>query len=803
MLARITSVVLVLTVAHPLFAQPANTPIDFAHDVVPILRKHCERCHGGDEAKGGFSINSRQLFLESDVVAPGDIEDSRLLDLVRSNDADEQMPPEEFARLSTKEIKTLEHWVASGLPWTPGYSFAKNQYQPPLLPREVELPGPAGTHPIDQILSVYASANKVRPLEPIDDASFLRRASMDINGLLPSPDQVRRFVTSDSPDKREKLISSLLANEVEYAEHWLTFWNDWLRNDYAGTGFITGGRKQISGWLYRSLIENKPYDQFTRELVAPQSDESRGFIDGIKWRGTVSAGQTLEIQFAQSVAQSFLGINLKCASCHDSFIDRWTLSEAYSLAAVYASKPLEIHRCDKPTGETATAAWLFPEIGQLDADAPRDQRLKQLAELMTHKRNGRYARTLVNRLWAQLMGRGIIHPLDAMHLEPWDEDLLDYLANYLVEHKYDIKSVIHLIATSQAYSAKPSLHGNDGKFTFQGPSPKRLTAEQFIDAVWQLTQSAPTKFDAPIVRGVGLSDNVAAPSSTASWIWGESARKGVPPGGDVVVFRHAVDLSHPVSSGVAMVTADNAFELYIGKRRVAASEDWTKLQTVALAGVLKKGKNDIVIVARNFLDKPNLAAMFFEARVKLTDDSIITIASDESWQVSGKPPTGSREGRLGRLDGPWTTAVDLGRPTPYKQLDVPIRTGLARGVLGLNLMVRNSLLKSDFLTRSLGRPNRDQIVTSRPNELTTLEAIDLANHQMLADSLARGATRLRDSGRSAEAIANTMFESALSRPPTKQETQLIVDALDANPSHQAIEDLLWAILMTPEFLIVR
>jgi hypothetical protein len=106
-----------------------------------------------------------------------------------------------------------------------------------------------------------------------------------------------------------------------------------------------------------------------RELIAPPNDESRGYIDGIKWRGDVSAGQTVEIQFAQSVSQSFLGINMKCASCHDSFIDRWKLSEAYGLAAIYSNRPLEIHRCDKPIGQQATAAWLFPEIGQIDAKA--------------------------------------------------------------------------------------------------------------------------------------------------------------------------------------------------------------------------------------------------------------------------------------------------------------------------------------------------------------------------------------------------------------------------------------------------
>ena len=102
----------------------------------------------------------------------------------------------------------------------------------------------------------------------------------------------------------------------------------------------------------------------------------------------MSAGQTVEIQFAQSITQSFLGINLKCASCHDSFIDRWTLEEAYSLAAVYAEQPLEINRCDKPTGEIAQPAWLFPELGQVDPNAPRNQRLQQLADLMTSPDNG-------------------------------------------------------------------------------------------------------------------------------------------------------------------------------------------------------------------------------------------------------------------------------------------------------------------------------------------------------------------------------------------------------------------------------
>ena len=110
-----------------------------------------------------------------------------------------------------------------------------------------------------------------------------------------------------------------------------------MRNDYAGTGYIDGGRKAITDWLYKSLVNNKPYDQFVRELIDP-SPESEGFSKGIKWRGRVNASQVPEIQFAQNISQVFLGLNMKCASCHDSFIDVWKLDDAYGLAAIIAGE---------------------------------------------------------------------------------------------------------------------------------------------------------------------------------------------------------------------------------------------------------------------------------------------------------------------------------------------------------------------------------------------------------------------------------------------------------------------------------
>ncbi len=241
-----------------LASQLAVHAIDFAHDVVPVLRQHCAECHGGNEAKGGFSINTREMFLESDAAVPGDADESRFLQLVHSDDVDEQMPPQELPRVPDEDRATLARWVEAGMPWTESFTFAPDTYQPPLLPRTVELPGPRDANPIDQIIAAYLEQQELPTPDPVDDAVFLRRVSLDLVGLLPTPEQLAEYTADRPPDKRQRLVDDLLANDIAYAEHWLTFWNDLLRNDYDGTGFITGGRKQISQWLYRSLIDNKP-----------------------------------------------------------------------------------------------------------------------------------------------------------------------------------------------------------------------------------------------------------------------------------------------------------------------------------------------------------------------------------------------------------------------------------------------------------------------------------------------------------------------------------------------------------------
>ena len=222
---------------------------------------------------------------------------------------------------------------------------------------------------------------------------------------------------------------------------------------------------------------------------------AEGFTKGIVWRGVVNASQTPEMQAAQNISQVFMGVNLKCASCHDSFINDWQLADAYGLASIYADRPLEMVECDQPTGKTASMKFLYPELGSIDPASPKGVRLDQLMHALIGPDNGRLARTIVNRLWARFMGRGLVEPVDDMEQASWYPDLLDWLAEDLVAHGYDLKRTMTVILTSRAYQrVAVSPVAADASYVFRGPETRRLTAEQFVDAVSAVTgvwQDAP------------------------------------------------------------------------------------------------------------------------------------------------------------------------------------------------------------------------------------------------------------------------------------------------------------------------
>jgi hypothetical protein len=794
-----------LILSIPILLPLANAEVDFAHQVVPVLKEHCAKCHMDTAKKGGFSMNTRETLLEGsengEVVEPGNAEHSLLIESVLSDDKTERMPPK-GPRVPADQVEVLKKWIDEGMKWEPGFSFGKLAYEPPLKPRRPELPPVVDgrEHPVDRILDRHFAEKKITRPEPIGDAAFIRRLTLDLTGLLPEPAAVDAFVADKSPGKRAKLIELTLARDTDYAEHWLAFWNDLLRNDYQGTGYIDGGRRQITKWLYQSLVSNKPYDQFARELLAPPNDESRGFIDGIQWRGRVNASQVREIQFSQSISQTFLGLNMKCASCHDSFVDRWKLDEAYGLAAIYAEKPLEIARCDVPTGRMAKPGWIFPELGEVDANAPRPERLKQLAGLMTHPENGRFTRTIVNRLWHRLMGRGIVHPVDAMDTEPWNADLLDYLAVRFAEDGYDLKKALAFIASSQAYQSKAVVikEGEDLAL-FRGPLAKRMSAEQFVDAVWSLTGTAPAKTAPGIPRAASNKGG----ELEARWIWSDAAASSSAPAGHTVALGTEFELPAQPTSARAVFIADNSASIFVNGNPVVQEPPGSEApmpRSIELKH-LRPGKNSVIIVARNGGDSPNPAGLIFQANLVLPGGKPpLVIASGPSWKWTATLP--DAKGRFSSPPGDWQPAPLLANQNTWDSFTSGLADGLSGGGTG-SPMVRAALVPSDLLMRALGRPNREQIVSMRPDNITTLEAIDLANGELLAGLLRKGAATWHASKAPTPELVDTVFMRALGRRPTAAEKSGLVAELGANPSTQAVEDLLWMVLLLPEFQFVR
>ncbi len=469
----------------------AMAQADFATSIHPILAGKCAPCHGGEHPQAGLNLETREGMLKGGVtgpaIVPGSAKDSLLVKRI-SGHLGARMPMN-AEPLSGQQIDEIAAWIDANAPWPEMKAKAAEEWVPPLAPRKPPVPEGAEANPIDRFLGVYFREKGIAPAESVSDALFVRRVYYDIAGLPPTMGQIARFQQDIRQDKRARLIAALLADNKNYAENWISFWNDLLRNDqgvnYAGT------RKSITPWLLKALEANMPYDRMVTALVDPVAkSDPDGFLLGVNWRGDVNASQTPYMQAAQNTAQVFLGINLKCASCHDSFINRYKLKQSYGLAAMFAQEnSLELVRCDVKTGVRTDPAFVFPELGSVPPNTPLAERRAAAARMFTSPEDGRLARTMVNRFWQRLIGRGLVEPVDEMDARPWNADLLDWMAVDFTAHGYDLKYLIGEILNSKAYQMQsiPGAPDRTKEYAFRGPQERRLTAEQFMDTVSSLT----------------------------------------------------------------------------------------------------------------------------------------------------------------------------------------------------------------------------------------------------------------------------------------------------------------------------
>ncbi|MBL9185202.1 MAG: DUF1553 domain-containing protein [Verrucomicrobiaceae bacterium] len=370
---------------------------------------------------------------------------------------------------------------------------------------------------VDDLVFAKLKTIGIPPSEITDDGTFIRRVTLDIAGRLPTASEMKDFMASKDANKRTALVDRLLESP-DYAEFFANKWSALLRNQRTQPVYARG-TYLFWQWIRDSIADNKPYDQFVREVVAAAGDIDHS--PPVAWYRQVKEQK----QQMEDVAQLFLGTRMQCAQCHHHPFEKWSQQDYYGFAAFFANvarKPSSFtgeefiynKRGIAQTQNIRTKEQVMPtSLGgaALKLKPEQDPRVS-LAEWMRAKDNPFFAHTLVNRYWKHFFNRGLVEPEDDMRETnpPVNPELLSALAADFIKSGYDLKKLIRTIATSTTYqlSAVPNAHNAKDRQNFSRYYPKRLNAEVLYDAVNTLLD-VETNFagQAPGTRAVALPDN--------------------------------------------------------------------------------------------------------------------------------------------------------------------------------------------------------------------------------------------------------------------------------------------------------
>ena len=747
-------------------------------------------CHSQQKRSGGLSLANWHDTLDGGrsgaTVTPGASATSLLIQRV-TGETEPRMPLVGDP-LSVREIAVIQQWIDQGARATPTSQAAMPKWKAPLMLTKPVVPESAWrnwTQPLDRFTAAYLVGNAVPQPAVINDRLFARRAYLDIWGLFPPPEDLQEFERDRNPRKRQALVRKLLANNDRYAENWMSFWNDLLRND-DGANYHSemAGRKSITSWLFASLQSNRPYDRFVKQLLNPvAAEDPDGFLIGVNWRGTISASQTPAMQAAQNTAQIFLGVNLKCNSCHDSFISHWKLKDAYAMASYFSADPkLQLYRCDVAQQRFSEPGFLFSEINREPPTETMVDRRATAASIFTDERNGRLPRTLVNRIWQRLFGRGLVENPDEMDGEPWSPQLLNWLASDFVEHGYDLKHLIETIAESRTYQLPAVVRKGEQprQYVFRGPEIRRLTAEEFADSIgaitgdWHLYQPPnPTPENAPPPQVYTREWRVAASSLTSAL--------GRPIRDQVYSLRDT------------QATTLQGLELENGE----ALTHWLLRGARSMLGELSPAP--VSLFAKS-ISKGSIRAPF---DLDLTRSSKLWLVVQDTGSYS--PEKVEAVWDAAELTGPnGTTPLtsleplsDSGRRGSGTALRVKTPSVLVYDVSGKGFTrFRGSVgIENQTITDDLNPRVRFLVFTEEP-DMERLSPIAPERPLPLPPALSNN----RD-------IVKRVFWHALGRAPSvperREAEKALQDTTDPNkPCAEGLADLLWAVMMKPEFQLI-
>jgi hypothetical protein len=352
---------------------------------------------------------------------------------------------------------------------------------------------------IDELNLAQLEQLHLKPSPPCDDATFLRRAFIDTIGRLPTPEEVREYLADTSPARKQRLVDLLLARP-EFIDYWAYKWSDIL--------LVSGARLRPAAvdayyrWIRDRVAENTPWDQFVRQVVT-----SRGSSIDNGATNFYAVHQDPETM-AENVAQAFLSLSINCAKCHNHPLEKWTNDQYYSFANLFARVRAKGWGGEFRSGDGVRTLYaeakgdlLQPKTGRPQPPAPLDgaalpmddaaDRREPLAAWLTAPDNPYFTRAIVNRVWANFFGLGLVEPVDDLRSTnpASNEKLLAALSAFTIEHGYDLKALMRLILLSETYarSSMPLPENKDDRRWFARAYPKRLMAEVLSDAIVDVT----------------------------------------------------------------------------------------------------------------------------------------------------------------------------------------------------------------------------------------------------------------------------------------------------------------------------
>ena len=445
----------------------------FNQHVRPIFAAHCYRCHGEKE-RGGLNLYSQEnLFVGGQsgdaAVAPGKPESSYLMELVTSDDGD-RMPPK-GAGLSKKQIEILRQWIKQS--------------------------GRVESAPVEIAES----------LPVVDDLTFLRRVWLDLVGVSPPVPVIREFVRNRESGKRAQMIDRLLADE-RWADNWVGYWQDVLAENPNLLKPMLNNTGPFRYWILESMRDNKPMDRFATELITMRGSTWGGGAGGFS---VATLNDVPMAAKAHIIGTAFLGVDMKCARCHDAPYHETTQKTLFQLAAMLKRKPIKVPATSSvpsaffehvhaggreplidvtlDIGATVKPEWPFKMVSDEDMErlvsGDQDSRVRFAANVTFSRR---FAEVIVNRVWKRLVGAALVEPVDDWEgHQPVDPKLLAFLTDEFIRGGYDLRLLTRQIMNSKLYQRAaqdvPANLSESDRF-FEGPYRRRLAAEQIVDNAW-------------------------------------------------------------------------------------------------------------------------------------------------------------------------------------------------------------------------------------------------------------------------------------------------------------------------------